>query len=857
MAAKPPKKPSLWVDADKVYESLSRDLITSLEDANASNMQLLMEAVRAAESLADPEHRTQAKEDLRLLRDTLRDVESRTKKTTLDLVDKYEVTRKELRDELNKSLAGHDPASAEAERLRQDYRIRMLEISEQQDSELAEALDSFSEQTKKSTEEAVESIGALVKDQQEARRDYVGKIQGLLRQVRTSAADEKAQWLETRRLRSKENRKKRDEPKKTKEQKMQEELDRLDASLLTRKVLRPLVSGVAARITGAYKGFKKATGIQAVQDFVEAERVRKDRIDELRFEMAQSKRVSSLTESLQAEVDKFKEVDDSTESVKESAYRLSDIVGKLHELQRSAPALLAHDPSTQPASQLLLGNSAAPRIPGQAPSSAHSGSEALTNYLTHQPQKTVSATKSLSVMDALRAKISNFGRRPAPVSAVSAYGVMDERHTREREIRALERLASRTGKKKAFELGLADYLALGTALAAVVFGYVKELLGAGLFTEFLKNLPSIPAMLKTVRAFVSDGFRALLDMGKEIKDFGVRAYRYMSEGIPKLFKNGEILLTRIEGFFGSALKRLEDLPANIGTYFEGKYAMFRDWAKAAKDTVKTAVATVADTVRDSAVGQVAKTVGNTAVKAYDAAKDVVGRVANAATGAAKTGVEFVKAGAQKVSAAARAVKDTLAPVASYVVDKGSEAFQAISKIPDSAIVKRLVSGASAIAKSPVGVFIRKAAGAAGVVDGMYQLYEEANGVPPTPLQLMDLLDPMKLGLTAGHKLNALFKARTGSTLSELMSQQFVSDSERKVNEMMRPTTRAGNTTLNKQTVKPGTPAISQNSQSSAQSSVVRVPAKRAAASTPSSNPMNIPSLMTYDPSAFTNFYGAM
>lgn len=433
MAKKPPRKPSNHVDADKVYNQLSADLFSALESANNENLSLASAAVKVAETLADPSARAKAESELEKLSKELSAANKTTKSKTRKLILEHNAAKRLLLQERDSQIAALD-ASDKAGRaiLKQDYKIKIVELENHREDKLASVLEDFTVSSEKLTESALGVIRDLADEQDKAKQAYVSKLDDLLLAVDKAADDQRKEFEASRKRRSKAAKDELRKPK-SEEEELEDELQGLKGSFLQRKVIRPLIGKALSSVTDKIQDLKDATGISAIQDLLESERARKDRLDEIQFELAAKRTASAVRDSIEEERAKHADATDTPEE--EVRRTVSQIASDLSALRSTSPLFAAL-------------------------SSNHVDDDHLLEFSPSTPS-------SLTASSVVANTTSNAARSASPGSVSDAYEDISDDVLREREVRALEALAGTQKKKR--ELGLLDYLMIGTVVAAGVY----------------------------------------------------------------------------------------------------------------------------------------------------------------------------------------------------------------------------------------------------------------------------------------------------------------------------------------------------------------------------------------------------
>ena len=224
MAKKPPRKPSNHVDADKVYNQLSADLFSALESANNENLSLASAAVKVAETLADPSARAKAENELEKLSKDLSAANKVTKSKTRKLILEHNAAKRLLMQERDSQIAALD-ASDKAGRaiLKQDFKIKLVELENNREDRLASVLEDFTVSSEKLTESALGVIRELADEQDKAKQDYVSKLDDLLLAVDKAADDQRKEFEASRKRRSKATKDEAQKPKSEEEELDEEE----------------------------------------------------------------------------------------------------------------------------------------------------------------------------------------------------------------------------------------------------------------------------------------------------------------------------------------------------------------------------------------------------------------------------------------------------------------------------------------------------------------------------------------------------------------------------------------------------------------------------------------------------------
>ena len=433
MAKKPPRKPSNHVDADKVYNQLSADLFSALESANNENLSLASAAVKVAETLADPSARAKAENELEKLSKDLSAANKVTKSKTRKLILEHNAAKRLLMQERDSQIAALD-ASDKAGRaiLKQDFKIKLVELENNREDRLASVLEDFTVSSEKLTESALGVIRELADEQDKAKQDYVSKLDDLLLAVDKAADDQRKEFEASRKRRSKAAKDAAQKPK-SEEEELESELQGLKGNFLQRKVLRPLIGKALSSVTDKIQDLKDATGISAIQDLLESERARKDRLDEIRFELAAKRTASAVKASIEEERAKHTNATDTPEE--EVRRTVSQIASDLSALRSASPLF-------------------------SALSSNHVDDDHLLEFSSSTPN-------SLTASNVVANTTSNAARSASLGSVSDAYEDISDEVLREREVRALEALAGAQRRRR--ELGLMDYLMIGTVVAAGVY----------------------------------------------------------------------------------------------------------------------------------------------------------------------------------------------------------------------------------------------------------------------------------------------------------------------------------------------------------------------------------------------------
>lgn len=727
MAKKPASKNSVTgINHESQWNKVLHDLTQTLSTTNRENAELASAAIKAASTLSDPIQQGKAKAALDALRKKVERIEREATRTEAEV-------RTRLRESIQ-SLRASEKAAIQAakdqetrDRIKEEFAKKRADVQQAQEDRLLSSFENYAQQSTDLHKETLDVVRKLEEAEGEARRQYLEQIDTLLEKLDDVEEQQKKEFEATRKRRAKET---QDElrPKKTRKQELEEELAAIGGSMFKRFVLQPLKNKATSGIAELVDGVKDRTGISAVQRLVEKERLRRDKMDELSFELNQIKNIGDVKDDL---VREKQQIHASTSHLEQLTLRLTDVVNNLTGV-KSRPLI--------PAAAMA----------GGAPSASEDVSSA-------------SRTRSLrSVVDSMRQPRSAGG---------DSYSNIQERELREREIRALEKLVGGGTGKDGKGFGVKDIaLALGGVLASMASMLGKKLNIAGLGSKIAEGLKSLKTMLRAEWDKIPAALSKLKQLSLAKLDALMEASRTMASKLEPIYN-------KIRGTLSTALDGARSIADKAKTAGASGLNKAMSIAKPLVDGAKNINDKGSAAIRSglskagNLVSETASSVKTSAASGLNKAQDLVSTGASMAKTAGTHAYGFISNKAGKAY-------DAAAQFAGKMMESGQKI---LSKIPGSKLVRH-AGRLAARAAVPLEVILGALDEASGKKIESYKDFNLWDLFPPSAA--------MKGGRLIGNKFNTLFEKQFGNSIGGLVYDLMNEGDPNAGMTRMYPTTRS-------------------------------------------------------------------